>query len=159
MTRDEILAAGHVAPPDAPGPDDGMDPDTIDGLVQQLKEVDVALAELVVPHEEWEVLYRLRLQVERDLLATRDVIEGRIDGEERPGDVGPATRIVQGIGSAAAAVERALGGTPIALVAGAVRHALPERDHDPDALIETSEPEPVAPVARPAETSVSHRAS
>jgi hypothetical protein len=36
-----------------------------------LAQVDQALATLHVPYEEWEVLYRLRLQVERDLLALR----------------------------------------------------------------------------------------
>ena len=35
----------------------------------ELASIDEALAVLVVPHEEWEVLYRERLQVERDLLA------------------------------------------------------------------------------------------
>ena len=36
-----------------------------------LAEVDRRLAELDVPHDEWEILYRQRLQVERDLLAGR----------------------------------------------------------------------------------------
>lgn len=35
----------------------------------ELRAIDEALAVLVVPHDEWEVLYRERLQVERDLLA------------------------------------------------------------------------------------------
>lgn len=35
----------------------------------ELASIDEALAALVVPHDEWEVLYRERLQVERDLLA------------------------------------------------------------------------------------------
>ena len=35
----------------------------------ELRSIDEALAVLAVPHEEWEVLYRERLQVERDLLA------------------------------------------------------------------------------------------
>jgi hypothetical protein len=38
---------------------------------QILVEVDRRLADLDVPHEEWEILYRQRLQVERDLLAGR----------------------------------------------------------------------------------------
>ena len=36
-----------------------------------LSEVDRSLASLDVPHDEWEILYRQRLQVERDLLAGR----------------------------------------------------------------------------------------
>ena len=36
-----------------------------------LHAIDERLARLVVPHEEWEVLYRQRLQVERDLLRPR----------------------------------------------------------------------------------------
>ena len=35
----------------------------------ELRSIDEALAVLTVPHEEWEILYRERLQVERDLLA------------------------------------------------------------------------------------------
>jgi hypothetical protein len=33
-----------------------------------LKRVDEQLASLIVPYDEWEVLYRQRLQIERDLL-------------------------------------------------------------------------------------------
>ena len=36
-----------------------------------LSAIDGRLAELDVPHDEWEILYRQRLQVERDLLAGR----------------------------------------------------------------------------------------
>jgi hypothetical protein len=43
----------------------------------QLAQVDHALATLEVPYEEWEVLYRLRLQVKRDLLASRARAEAR----------------------------------------------------------------------------------
>jgi hypothetical protein len=35
----------------------------------ELRAIDTALATLLVSHEEWEILYRQRLQVERDLLA------------------------------------------------------------------------------------------
>jgi hypothetical protein len=38
-------------------------------VAAELRAIDGALAVLSVPHEEWEVLYRERLQVERDLLA------------------------------------------------------------------------------------------
>ena len=33
-----------------------------------MKLIDARLARLVVPYDEWEVLYRQRLQIERDLL-------------------------------------------------------------------------------------------
>lgn len=46
----------------------------------ELAQVDQALATLEVPYEEWEVLYRLRLQVERDLLAFR----ARVEAQPRP---------------------------------------------------------------------------
>src|SRR5712671_291705 len=50
----------------------------------ELRSIDSALAILTVPHDEWEVLYRERLQVERDLLA------GDRPGEAFPGG-GPDT--------------------------------------------------------------------
>ena len=50
----------------------------------ELRSIDSALAVLTVPHDEWEVLYRERLQVERDLLA------GDRPGEAFPGG-GPDT--------------------------------------------------------------------
>lgn len=123
-TRDELLAAGHVAPPDAPVKGDGMDPKRIDQLIDELSDVDARLAELVVPHEEWEVLYRLRLQVERDLLETRDILEGRVDGAPmRPDSVDG--RLFRGIATASQAVQRRFVRTPLAKVAGAVRQSLP----------------------------------
>ncbi len=68
---------------------------------QTLAAVDERLARLVVPYEEWEVLYRQRLQTERDLL--REALpatggEGRNgDREPRRGLVG---RVVRAIGDA-----------------------------------------------------------
>jgi hypothetical protein len=50
----------------------------------ELRSIDSELAILTVPHDEWEVLYRERLQVERDLLA------GNRPGEAFPGG-GPDT--------------------------------------------------------------------
>jgi hypothetical protein len=50
----------------------------------ELRSIDEALAVLTVPHDEWEVLYRERLQVERDLLA------GARPGASFPGG-GPKT--------------------------------------------------------------------
>jgi hypothetical protein len=49
-----------------------------------LKAIDDELAILTVPHDEWEILYRQRLQVERDLLA------GRAPGSVLPSESGPA---------------------------------------------------------------------
>jgi len=58
-------------------------------MLRELVEIDRALATLEVPADEWETLYRIRLQVERDLLA------GHAVGEAFPGDAGagiPLTR-------------------------------------------------------------------
>ena len=60
-----------------------------------LEAIDERLARLVVPHEEWEVLYRQRLQVERDLL--RSTVEPAAE-EKGPGLV---ERIVEGVGKLA----------------------------------------------------------
>ena len=38
----------------------------------RLRELDAKLARLVVPHDEWEILYRRRLQLERDALRAQD---------------------------------------------------------------------------------------
>lgn len=48
--------------------------------------IDDQLAYLEIPYEEWEVLYRMRLQVERDLLTGRT--PGGFPGE-KPGSAGP----------------------------------------------------------------------
>jgi hypothetical protein len=39
-----------------------------DALLEELRALDATLATLVVDSAEWEVLYRMRLQIERDLL-------------------------------------------------------------------------------------------
>ena len=39
-----------------------------DGLIEELRATDATLATLDVDYAEWEVLYRMRLQIERDLL-------------------------------------------------------------------------------------------
>jgi hypothetical protein len=56
---------------------DATDPDGRAAAIDRLKELDRSLAGLVVPYEEWEVLYRQRLQVERDLLRAEDHAEDR----------------------------------------------------------------------------------
>ncbi len=67
--------------------------------------IDVRLATLEVSHEEWEILYRQRLQVERDLLAGRapgsvqptepgSPLGGSVARDERLGSVSPERRMV-----------------------------------------------------------------
>jgi hypothetical protein len=67
--RLERLAAARTAggTPGAAAASDG-DAAPVD-VAAELRSIDEALAVLAVPHDEWEVLYRQRLQVERDLLA------------------------------------------------------------------------------------------
>lgn len=61
---------------------DAADATARDAAMAVLKRVDEQLASLIVPYDEWEVLYRQRLQIERDLLRA----------EERPAE-GIAERI------------------------------------------------------------------
>ncbi len=63
----EGLTKGRVAGTE-PGADRTVDPAAASST---LATIDERLANLDVPHEEWEILYRQRLQVERDLLAGR----------------------------------------------------------------------------------------
>ncbi len=56
---------------------DPTDPEARDAVIDRLKDLDSRLARLTVPYEEWEVLYRQRLQVERDLLRAEDRSEDR----------------------------------------------------------------------------------
>jgi hypothetical protein len=79
----------------------------------ELAQVDRALATLEVPYEEWEVLYRLRLQVERDLLALRARVEARpspVAASARPSllDRAVAAVLASGFGLAAALLGRLL---------------------------------------------------
>jgi hypothetical protein len=55
---------------------------TPESAAATLAAVDRDLAILDVPHDEWEILYRMRLQIERDLLA------GRAPGSVLPNDAG-----------------------------------------------------------------------
>ncbi|HEU6439070.1 MAG TPA: hypothetical protein VFC12_01405 [Terriglobales bacterium] len=43
-------------------------PGRSDGLIEEVRAIDTTLATLDVDYAEWEVLYRMRLQIERDLL-------------------------------------------------------------------------------------------
>lgn len=69
------------------------------GVAAELRAIDQALATLAVAHDEWEVLYRMRLQVERDLLA------GSRPSAAFPGDRTDTLAIADG-GAGAAAVRR-----------------------------------------------------
>ena len=63
------------------------DPEDREKALTMLRAIDKRLAELTVPYEEWEVLYRQRLQVERDLLRA-----GAIEPKQQPG---PVARVVE----------------------------------------------------------------
>jgi hypothetical protein len=56
---------------------DVADAEARTAALERLRTLDARLARLVVPYEEWEVLYRQRLQVERDLLRAEDRVEDR----------------------------------------------------------------------------------
>ena len=72
-----------LARPAAGGGEPGSDgPVDLVAAGTTLAAIDQALATLEVPHEEWEILYRQRLQVERDLLA------GRSPGSVQPTEAG-----------------------------------------------------------------------
>lgn len=54
---------------DAVGDADDRDRQSVQARVARLRAIDVVLARLTVPFDEWETVYRQRLQVERDLLS------------------------------------------------------------------------------------------
>jgi hypothetical protein len=59
---------------------DGTDSAPRAAAMRRLHGLDARLANLVVPYEEWEVLYRQRLQIERDLLRAEDGAADRATG-------------------------------------------------------------------------------
>jgi hypothetical protein len=63
---------------------------------QALAEVDERLARIVLPHDDWEVLYRIRLQVERNLRARSDRVgpEGDRGGRNGHRAPGPVARLL-----------------------------------------------------------------
>jgi hypothetical protein len=83
-------------------------------LDNELEQVHEDLAKLEVEYEEWEVLYRLRLQVERDLLRKREEVQaGQIPVEAEPPARTAVDRVVEaGLGAsyklAAEAIDRVL---------------------------------------------------
>jgi hypothetical protein len=78
-------------------------------LVEHVRSLDKKLARLAVPWEEWETLYRMRLQLERDALVSEDT--GEMGGAD-PGTrvavpaagTRPASRLDLAIGAAGAAL-------------------------------------------------------
>lgn len=54
------------------------------GVTEELRTIDALLATLEVDADEWEVLYRIRLQIERDLLAGRPVGHGFPGDDDGP---------------------------------------------------------------------------
>jgi hypothetical protein len=97
--RLERLSAAAV-PGGAPGGPSGAAAGSRVEAVAELKAIDEQLAILVVPHDEWEVLYRERLQVERDMLAG-----------QRPGGTFPGQ--ASGAGAEASVARRTSGNKPL----------------------------------------------
>ncbi len=77
---------------------DATDPELRAAAEESLRLIDARLARLVVPYEEWEVLYRQRLQVERDLLRAdeRRLDDGNKGGEGLLERVGRAVEVLVG---------------------------------------------------------------
>ncbi len=79
------LAKGTPDEPDRP-------PRFDEAAAAEFASIDEALATIRIPYEEWEVLYRQRLQVERDLRAGAMAGEAVV-GADTPGIDGPAEAI------------------------------------------------------------------
>jgi hypothetical protein len=101
---EDRLAALH------PGADTGpaKPPRFDEAAAAELAAIDEQLADLPIEHEEWEVLYRMRLQVERDLRA------GAMAGENVLGD--QAVDQPQGVEGALATIGRLARGAATAAV-------------------------------------------
>jgi hypothetical protein len=83
-----------------------------------LRAIDNELAVLTVAHDEWEILYRQRLQVERDLLAGRSpgsVLPSDADGRSRTDEAAVRRRAGGPLGTGVEAFLAALGFLLIAL--------------------------------------------
>jgi hypothetical protein len=87
----------------------------------ELESIDHELATTKVPYEEWETLYRIRLQVERDLLA------GHSPGEAFPGGAAGTPLARPPSGEPASTLQTALATMSIGLVALDVALAIRER--------------------------------
>ena len=70
-----------------------------DATAAEFADIDTALSTLDIPYEEWEVLYRERLQVERDLragaMAGEAVLGADTPGTEKAGGIGELGRLVR----------------------------------------------------------------
>jgi hypothetical protein len=94
--EDRLMTLARPRPdsPDSPAPFD-------DVATAELAAIDEVLAEIRIPYEEWEVLYRQRLQVERDLragaMAGEAVVGAGIPGDEASlaGRVAEVARLVR----------------------------------------------------------------
>ena len=99
---------GHRGPADDAGDgsrDEGSRAAFDDAAAAEFAAIDEALATIRVPYDEWEVLYRQRLQVERDLRAGAMAGEAVL-GAETPGVDGPSEALAPSPGSCAAARRR-----------------------------------------------------
>lgn len=127
-TGDDGAPAGaDVAAPEGIPSGAVADPD------RTLAEIDDELAHVSeIPYEEWEVLYRLRLQVERDLLAARDEVDRgnlpewsvgrRSDRASDPGLLENAAARLMGV------TEAIVAKTPAPRLFDALSRQIPERE-------------------------------
>jgi hypothetical protein len=88
---------------DAAGDGDDRDTQSVQARVARFRAVDIVLARLTVPFDEWETVYRQRLQVERDLLAgeTREPGAPATPHQDRAGQRAPVADRVVALGTAA----------------------------------------------------------
>lgn len=110
----DVAAAGGSASSDG-------DRAAIDQALDDVAALDGELAALDIPWDEWEVLYRLRLQVDRDLRAARGLLLERSDGDV-PALVGASAR---GYGRADGRAKT--GKSPLTRLVDALRSRLPGR--------------------------------
>lgn len=93
------------------------------GLIRHVRGLDMKLAELAVPYEEWEVLYRMRLQLERD---ARGALDDSAASDPAFAPRGEAARAVPA-GAAPSRLDVALGIAGAALIALDLALVLSER--------------------------------
>jgi hypothetical protein len=98
--EDAILAVATAA--------EGADGSTAVELRRRLKSLDGEISKLAVPFDEWETVYRQRLQVERDLLAKRLADAPAIAPANEPPRGSLAGRLIAGAGLALIALDAGL---------------------------------------------------
>jgi hypothetical protein len=93
------------------------DPAAVDDLVRRVKQLDERIATLIVPFDEWETVYRERLQIERDLLSRRverranAVVASGVPTSTAPGErptAGPLSWLAAGVAIGLLALDVAL---------------------------------------------------